>query len=311
MLAASARTARSLLRCSRRKPSNLFSHQPAVSNSQSIFSQLSKLCHFMPHFVSFTTGRIPKTDAMIPRHGFVSGLFGRRTRSFGSGGSGRWVTDLAALLEPEGLGTIVGEIASSHYTILRYRSVKESRIAGSVVRAVVGGDVLTSGVLEKWRGAMPHPARLLRARAPMLFVVGACSWQRSTHSRLKSTNFDPFSRPSLSLRHSYGITCRCHCLFFCRYPRIYNYPLRRRRQWRLPPANAPQPSVQPGPTPMRLPLTQQLYLSPEDRAPGSAHRMSPSATARRKRCGARTRRDRRLQTRVAPLLLRRMRRCAR
>lgn len=47
---------------------------------------------------------IPNTDDMAPKHGFASGLFGRRTRSFGRGGSGRWVTDWTAL--PCGLGTI-------------------------------------------------------------------------------------------------------------------------------------------------------------------------------------------------------------
>lgn len=43
----------------------------------------------------------------MPRQGFISGLFGRRMRSLGSGGRGRWVTDLA-VDEPEGLGTMAG-----------------------------------------------------------------------------------------------------------------------------------------------------------------------------------------------------------
>jgi hypothetical protein len=47
----------------------------------------------------------PKTDDIIPRHGLASGLFGRRTRSFGSGGRGRCVADWMAL--PCGFGTIV------------------------------------------------------------------------------------------------------------------------------------------------------------------------------------------------------------
>jgi hypothetical protein len=48
---------------------------------------------------------VPRTEDIIPKHGFASGLFGRRTRSFGSGGRGRCVTDCTAL--PCGLGTIL------------------------------------------------------------------------------------------------------------------------------------------------------------------------------------------------------------
>jgi hypothetical protein len=48
---------------------------------------------------------IPSTDDITPRHGFASGLFGRRTRSLGSGGSGRWVADWTAV--PCGFGTIL------------------------------------------------------------------------------------------------------------------------------------------------------------------------------------------------------------
>ena len=33
------------------------------------------------------TANLPRTLLMIPTHGFASALFGRRTRSFGSGGS--------------------------------------------------------------------------------------------------------------------------------------------------------------------------------------------------------------------------------
>jgi hypothetical protein len=47
----------------------------------------------------------PRTDDMTPKHGFASGLFGRRTRSLGSGGRGRCVADCTAL--PCGFGTIV------------------------------------------------------------------------------------------------------------------------------------------------------------------------------------------------------------
>jgi hypothetical protein len=47
---------------------------------------------------------VPKTDDMAPRHGFASGLFGRRTRSLGSGGSDRWVADWTAVAC--GFGTI-------------------------------------------------------------------------------------------------------------------------------------------------------------------------------------------------------------
>jgi len=45
---------------------------------------------------------------MAARQGFISGLFGLRTRSLGSGGSGRWVADFATA-EPWGFGTILGE----------------------------------------------------------------------------------------------------------------------------------------------------------------------------------------------------------
>jgi hypothetical protein len=48
---------------------------------------------------------VPRTDDMYPKHGFASGLFGRRTRSFGSGGSGRCVADWMAL--PCGFGTMM------------------------------------------------------------------------------------------------------------------------------------------------------------------------------------------------------------
>jgi hypothetical protein len=47
---------------------------------------------------------VPNTEDIAPKHGFASGLFGRRTRSFGSGGRGRWVTDWTEL--PCGFGTI-------------------------------------------------------------------------------------------------------------------------------------------------------------------------------------------------------------
>lgn len=50
-------------------------------------------------------GRVPSTEVMAPRHGFTSGLFGRLTRSFGSGGRGRWVADFTAV-EFCGFGTI-------------------------------------------------------------------------------------------------------------------------------------------------------------------------------------------------------------
>jgi hypothetical protein len=43
---------------------------------------------------------------MMPRQGFVSGLFGRLTRSLGRGGSGRWVTDWTVTFC--GFGTMVG-----------------------------------------------------------------------------------------------------------------------------------------------------------------------------------------------------------
>ena len=49
---------------------------------------------------------VPRTEDMRPRHGFVSGLFGRLTRSLVSGGSGRWVTDWTVAFC--GLGTMVG-----------------------------------------------------------------------------------------------------------------------------------------------------------------------------------------------------------
>ena len=52
----------------------------------------------------YSSSHIPRTDDIIPRHGFISGLFGRRTRSFGSGGSGRLVTDLTVAFC--GFGTI-------------------------------------------------------------------------------------------------------------------------------------------------------------------------------------------------------------
>lgn len=42
----------------------------------------------------------------MPRHGFVSGLFGLRTRNFGRGGKGREAADLT-VEEVLGLGTIV------------------------------------------------------------------------------------------------------------------------------------------------------------------------------------------------------------
>ena len=47
---------------------------------------------------------VPKTEDIAPKHGLASGLFGRRTRSFGRGGSGRCVTDWTAV--PCGFGTI-------------------------------------------------------------------------------------------------------------------------------------------------------------------------------------------------------------
>jgi hypothetical protein len=49
---------------------------------------------------------VPKTEVIIPRHGFVSGLFGLRTRNFGRGGKGREAADLT-VEEVLGLGTIV------------------------------------------------------------------------------------------------------------------------------------------------------------------------------------------------------------
>ena len=52
----------------------------------------------------------------MPRQGFVSGLFGRLTRSLGRGGSGRWVTDWTAAFC--GFGTMLelrfGELLT-HY----------------------------------------------------------------------------------------------------------------------------------------------------------------------------------------------------
>ena len=49
---------------------------------------------------------VPKTEVIMPRHGFVSGLFGLRTRNFGRGGKGREAADLT-VEEVLGLGTIV------------------------------------------------------------------------------------------------------------------------------------------------------------------------------------------------------------
>lgn len=64
---------------------------------------------------------IPKTDDIIPKHGFASGLFGRRTRSFGSGGNGRWVA--AWTVAFCGFGTIAE---------MRVDGVSESRWNGPV-----------------------------------------------------------------------------------------------------------------------------------------------------------------------------------
>lgn len=82
-------------------------------------------CPFAPilarHIHSKT--HVPSTDDITPRHGFASGLFGRRTRSFGSGGRGRCVADCTAL--PCGFGTIVEDFAM--FATMRYRMRRDSR----------------------------------------------------------------------------------------------------------------------------------------------------------------------------------------
>jgi hypothetical protein len=84
--------------------------QQPVDSSQPYCSVLSSMVCLHPS-TSMTCipdrpSYVPRTDDMAPRQGLASGLLGRRTRSLGSGGSGRCVTDETAW--PWGLGTIVG-----------------------------------------------------------------------------------------------------------------------------------------------------------------------------------------------------------
>lgn len=76
---------------------------------------------YNPH--NHSKSHAPSTDDITPRHGFASGLFGRRTRSFGSGGRGRCVADCTALLC--GFGTIVDN--SAMFKPMRYRMRRDSR----------------------------------------------------------------------------------------------------------------------------------------------------------------------------------------
>jgi hypothetical protein len=98
---------RSLARCSPMKPSNLcMSSQPLKSPKVMLRSAPQDCGATSVHQLLFSAtlsihqGRefhAPKTDDIIPKHGFASGLFGRRTRSLGSGGRGRCVADCTAL----------------------------------------------------------------------------------------------------------------------------------------------------------------------------------------------------------------------
>lgn len=105
--AASAQAVRSLGRCIPKKPSNLyiasqqlkttFPHRNAAA-TQPISQSL------------YLTWHIPNTEDMTPKHGFVSGRFGRRTRNFGRGGRGRCVADWTA--ELCGFGTMMASVCS-------------------------------------------------------------------------------------------------------------------------------------------------------------------------------------------------------
>jgi hypothetical protein len=105
---------RSLERCIPKTPSNLyyrvsFSSLPkyCISSWSRIVAQPMSLmhCHIYSIYPPKQTLYAPRTDAITLKHGLASGLFGRRTRSFGSGGRGRCVADWMAL--PCGFGTIV------------------------------------------------------------------------------------------------------------------------------------------------------------------------------------------------------------
>lgn len=97
---------------------------------------------------------VPSTDAIIPKHGFCSGLFGRLTRSFGSGGRGRWVTDFA-VEEPDGLGTMMRDGIDGELT-MDYREIR--RDAMSIGRRCRRLFATSSGGVRhlKKKGASPH-----------------------------------------------------------------------------------------------------------------------------------------------------------
>jgi hypothetical protein len=91
---ASAQTVRSLGRCIPTRPSNLL-----IRVSPTAPSCRRTVCLHPSTFMTRIPDRpiyVPRTDDMAPRQGLASGLLGRRTRSLGSGGSGRCVTDETA-----------------------------------------------------------------------------------------------------------------------------------------------------------------------------------------------------------------------
>ena len=87
----------------------LVRRMPSILYAESAFSSANKVVLRQQQ-----EANVPSTDDMIPTHGFASGLFGRRTRNLGSGGSRGVVATLGVVL---GGGMAHG--ASAAYSVCR------------------------------------------------------------------------------------------------------------------------------------------------------------------------------------------------